>query len=328
MNLESVRELKSQFAAKSIVEGAVGAVHSLAVSAQSLVSLSQPQRTFALGIAPMGGAKFKLAVRVQRRSLEAGAVLAEIKRRAKGELDVRFVGRIFKRAKWHQKLCRPLRIGCSIGHFKITAGTLGCFVKSRKDGSIQILSNNHVLANENDAATGDAILQPGAFDGGTRTKHTIGALGRFVKLKPNGSNTVDAALATIKPSIKFDATLIKGLGKLAGLGPEILDEGALVHKLGRTTGLTRGRVTAFELDNVVVGYDMGNVRFDNQIEIEGADAVSFSQGGDSGSLVVDEDLRGVALLFAGGEVGGANGLGLTYASPVRAALDALKVDLV
>jgi len=27
----------------------------------------------------------------------------------------------------------------------------------------------------------------------------------------------------------------------------------------------------FELDNVVVGYDIGNLRFDNQIEIEGAD---------------------------------------------------------
>jgi hypothetical protein len=42
----------------------------------------------------------------------------------------------------------------------------------------------------------------------------------------------------------------------------------------RTTELTRGRATAFELDNVVVGYDLGNFRFDNQIEIE-SDIVGY-----------------------------------------------------
>ena len=67
---------------------------------------------------------------------------------------------------WYQKMTRPLRIGASIGHFKITAGTLGAFVRSRDDGSVLILSNNHVLANENKAKKGDHILQPGDFDGG------------------------------------------------------------------------------------------------------------------------------------------------------------------
>jgi hypothetical protein len=101
-----------------------------------------------------------------------------------------------------------------------------------------------------------------------------------------------------------------------------------VAKLGRTTGLTRGRVTAFELDNVVVGYDLGNLRFDDQIEIEGAGTDPFSDGGDSGSLIVDSDLRGVALLFAGGDQGGTNGRGLTYANPLQDVLDHLAVDLL
>ena len=115
---------------------------------------------------------------------------------------------------------------------------------------------------------------------------------------------------------------------MAGLGPDFVDEGTEVAKLGRTTGLTRGRVTAFELDNVVVNLDRGNVRFDNQIEVEGAGDEPFSAGGDSGSLIVDEDRRAVALLFAGGDLGGANGKGLTYANPIRAVLVALGVDLV
>ncbi len=70
------------------------------------------------------------------------------------------------------------------------------------------------------------------------------------------------------------------------------------------------------------------ITFDNQIEIEGAGSGAFSEGGDSGSLVVDADLKGVGLLFAGGEQGGSNGKGLTYANPLKNVLDALKVNLL
>ncbi|MEJ7591583.1 MAG: hypothetical protein WKF77_08540 [Planctomycetaceae bacterium] len=114
---------------------------------------------------------------------------------------------------------------------------------------------------------------------------------------------------------------------LKGLGSEFLDEGAIVRKVGRTTGETTGRVTAFELDNVVVDYDIGNLRFDNQIEIEGTGTKAFSDGGDSGSLIFDEGNLGVGLLFAGGDSGGSNNMGLTYANPLKAVLYALKVDL-
>ena len=69
------------------------------------------------------------------------------------------------------------------------------------------------------------------------------------------------------------------------------------------------------------------LRFDNQIEIEGAGNKAFSDSGDSGSLIVDAQQRAVGLLFAGGDVGGSNGKGLTYANPIGAVLDKLKVDL-
>jgi hypothetical protein len=119
------------------------------------------------------------------------------------------------------------------------------------------------------------------------------------------------------------------LGKLAGLGSEFLDVGAEVAKVGRTTGLTRGKITAFEMDNVVVEFDKGSLRrFDRQIEIEGDGVKAFSLGGDSGSLIVEAGTRlAIALLFAGTDLGGANDQGLTYAAPLRATLDALKVDL-
>jgi hypothetical protein len=72
--------------------------------------------------------------------------------------------------------------GVSIGHFKVTAGTLGTIVKDRTTSELFILSNNHVLANCNDAVPGDAILQPGAIDGGQNPADVVAKLERFVKL--------------------------------------------------------------------------------------------------------------------------------------------------
>lgn len=59
---------------------------------------------------------------------------------------------------------RPVTPGTSCAHYKVTAGTIGAFVEV--DGQTMILSNNHVLANTNDCKLGDAILQPGKYDGG------------------------------------------------------------------------------------------------------------------------------------------------------------------
>jgi delta-aminolevulinic acid dehydratase/porphobilinogen synthase len=56
-----------------------------------------------------------------------------------------------------------------VGHFNITAGTLGCLVKKTAvdDDEIFILSNNHVLADSNQAQIGNDIIEPSKLDGGT-----------------------------------------------------------------------------------------------------------------------------------------------------------------
>lgn len=73
--------------------------------------------------------------------------------------------------------------GVSIGHFKITAGTLGVMVRDKNTGDHFVLSNNHVLANSNDAAIGDPILQPGPIDGGLNPGDVVAHLERYVKLR-------------------------------------------------------------------------------------------------------------------------------------------------
>ena len=330
MNIDSARALKAQLVTKQLQPLTVAPkmAATLGVAARAFSELERFPRTMALGIVRKSKSDFQLAVRIQNRALEQSPQLEAIRKSAKGEVDVRYVGRVVKRAPWNQSRQRPLLIGASVGHFRITAGTLGCFVKTRSAGAPRILSNNHVLADENRGMKGDAVIQPGKYDGGKKAKDSIGALDNSVKLKGNGVNFVDAAIASIKQSVQFDSRTLRGLRELKGIGPDFLDAGDEVSKVGRTTEVTHGRVTAFELDNVVVAYDVGNLRFDNQIEIEGSGTGPFSQGGDSGSLIVDADCQAVALLFAGGDQGGTNGQGLTFANPIRAVFDALKIDLL
>ena len=177
------------------------------------------------------------------------------------------------------------------------------------------------------------ILQRAKFDGGKRPADGVARLSHWIRLKRRGSNFVDAAVATLNKGQAHDAQLLRELvggtnRKLKGLGPSFIDEGETVYKVGRTTGATKGRVTAFDLDNVVVNYDVGNLRFDGQIEIEGVGSASFSDGGDSGSLIVSSRMQAVALLFAGSDTGGRNGVGLTYANPIHRVLEELSATLL
>jgi hypothetical protein len=355
MRLESAQQLKQQLLRDILVpliarasklrsgaamagfkatSGMAGEVTPFGVGARPVDTLPHVQRSIALGVAPHSNG-YRLAIRLQRPSLRNSSLVEHVTRRARGEVDMRIVGRIDKRVKkpavlpWYQRNARPLVIGASVGHVKVTAGTLGCFVK--RASAVYLLSNNHVLANEDRAKSGDWIIQRARFDGGKHPADDVARLKYWIRLKKNGTNFVDAALGAIEQGIAYDASVLTGLvnGKdrqLAGIGPEFIDEGDVVYKVGRTTGATKGRVTAFDLDNVVINYDIGNLRFDGQIEIEGTGPGPFSDGGDSGSLIVNAGMQAIALLFAGSDSGGRNNMGLTYANPIYRVLKDLKAS--
>ena len=344
MQLDSARELKGSLARRILPSLAAPVLaRKLGVSARRMDTLGRGPATLALGITPRKKTDFSIAVRIQNRALDNGPQVDTIRRHARGEIDIRYVGPIAKHGRrrkqvarrqapvkppWHQAHNRPLRIGGSIGHFNITAGTHGCFVRDAGDARTYLLSNNHVLADENRARPADPILQPGPFDRGHNPDDAVATLARFVRLTPAGPNRLDCALALLDDDSDYDYQRLRGIGKLAGLAEGLLDHGTRVAKLGRTTGKTAGKVTAFELDNVVVAYDIGNLRFDDQIEMEGAQDEPFSRGGDSGALIVNEHREGVGLLFAGSDHGGSNGLGLTYGNPLGAVLHGLMADLL
>lgn len=244
-----------------------------------------------------------------------------ITERAAGEVSVRIVGRVAKQA-WTRAKQRPLLLGCSLGHVNITAGTLGAIVRQPGDDRHRMLSNNHVLANEDLGQPGDEILQPGRFDHGVSPADACAHLETAVPLTSTG-NLVDAAVALAAEGIGVDPTTLTGLGALAGVRAAPLGGGERVFKVGRTTQVTEGVVSAFDVDNLPVEFDKGILTFDDQIEISpAAGAGPFSLGGDSGSLIVDEELRAVALLFAG------NDLDVTYANPISTVLALLGVKIV
>ena len=327
MRLDSVRELKA-----TLTQSVVRRIPTLRLPAPArrVTDVESVSPTVALGVAPAPGRRggFQLAVRVQHRAVEE--YVDAIRRASRREADVRYVGPVVKRQRPpERRRQRPVRIGVSVGHHAITAGTLGCFARRGRSGLLQVLSNNHVLADENRAALGDPILQPGRADGGRAPRDVIASLATFVRLRSTSANEVDCALAVLHEGVPADPTALGEGGRLSGVVEEVTGEDEIVEKIGRTTGHTTGRVTAFELDNVIVGYDAGPLRFDNQIEIEGTADAAFSAGGDSGSLVFTSGAhRALGLVFAGSDQGGTNGQGLTYCNPMTTVLRRLRASLV
>lgn len=245
---------------------------------------------------------------------------------------------------------RPVPGGVSLGHFRITAGTFGAVVRDNNTQTRLILSNNHVLANSNDASIGDAIIQPGAADGGVNPGDVIAHLERFcpidfglqestcniadsvaalvtagahmigsqhqlkaLKVRAQATNLVDAAVARpVSDDIILDEIL--EIGEVSGTTSASL--GLSVRKSGRSTGFTTGTITVLDA-TVTVSYGTNKTAtFEDQI-ITGA----MSAPGDSGSLLVDGgSQQAVGLLFAGSDQ-------TTIHSPIQAVLDCLNVTI-
>lgn len=191
------------------------------------------------------------------------------------------------------------------GH--IIVGTLGCFVKQSSSIGIAMLSNNHVLAGENRGVNGDRILQSGSSQ--FNPVMLAGELESYVPLKPSPKgasisagnvllNDVDAALATIVDANYLQAYLpTKSAPSPKGVAKAAVND--LVHKVGRTTGLTYGVVRQIGTIVGPVGYGVGECWFRQSIVIEGVNGTTFSDHGDSGSAIVRDDGMLVGLLYAG-----------------------------
>jgi hypothetical protein len=228
----------------------------------------------------------------------------------------------------HRFRMRPAPGGISVGHFNITAGTLGCLavgLNAPRNGRLMILSNNHVLANSNNASLGDCICQPGPADGGRCPQDQIAILEKFIPINFSGGvNFVDCATGWAWPDrVRRELVYLSGGSPVffrVGSSPVAPAVGMTVGKSGRTTQLRMGRVTAINVSvNVNFAGRIGHFR--DQISIVGTSG-DFSAGGDSGSLVWQwaTGLAPVGLLFAGGG-------GTTFANRIPRVLSALDIRI-
>lgn len=231
---------------------------------------------------------------------------------------------------------RPIKLGTSGGNINdrssmyCCSGTLGALVQA---GDMKfILSNNHVLARTNLASVGDPVNQPGQIDQNCGQQGHVANLTDFVtiRFKKGRSapiNKIDAAIALVVDGTVDPNGAIIDIGRLSS-ETAAAQLGQAVKKSGRTTGLTSGTVTDIGVTvDVAYSKSCGGggtqvARFNNQIIITSSDG-PFSAGGDSGSLIVEDQAvqpRAVGLLFAGSS-------SYTIANPIDAVLNAFGVSM-
>src|SRR5258708_12184443 len=148
MRLDAVGERKKLLRAplkKTFgVRAAAGRTASRAVA--SAAALRREIRSYFLGVSARGKKTYRLAVRLQDHALERSELVDRIVAKARGEVDVRYVGSIRARAKpWYRSRQRPLLIGSSTGFLAsgfIMAGPLGGFVRAGASSATSLPSNN------------------------------------------------------------------------------------------------------------------------------------------------------------------------------------------
>lgn len=214
------------------------------------------------------------------------------------------------------KQATPIQLGTSGGwrydlaNGYCCGGTLGSLVQK---GSTQyIMSNYHVF--ESDivtggngivAKTGDYIIQPGLIDvncsaGGAQNVATL------VKISSLPNSNVDVGVATVISGMVSSDGAILEIGTLSA-NTVAASINQAVKKSGRTTGLTRSKISGLNAtvsvtyENECAGGTAFTKTFTGQIVIANKGS-KFLNSGDSGSLMVedvDTNPRAVGLLFAG-----------------------------
>jgi len=190
-------------------------------------------------------------------------------------------------------------------------GTLGSLIQI---GNTQyVLSNYHVLyadivngGNGRTASAGDPVIQPGLIDVGCQA----GNAQNVATLVNNGGTlpgaNVDAGIAAVINGMVDTSGAILNVGTISSsiVGASV---NQAVKKMGRTTGLSRSKVSSLNAtisvayDNECAGGAAFTKTYTGQIVIQNKGS-KFLAGGDSGSLMVEDvstNPRAVGLLYAG-----------------------------
>ena len=198
---------------------------------------------------------------------------------------------------------RPLTGGVQITG-TLGAGTFGCIATDQKDGNTVLLSCRHVIG----GTAGDSVFQPDSVPA-----DLIGTVKRgFV------DDFIDAAIADIDPAIPTTGDEIQGLflnlsNHVAGVTEPVA--GMRVFKMGRTTGLTDGKIVDADA-TTSIAYDppIGTKTLKRGILVQctkvsgcccctcnvADKSRNFADNGDSGSALLSDQRMAVGLVVSKG----------------------------
>jgi hypothetical protein len=243
----------------------------------------------------------------------------------------------------------PIKLGTSGGwgydlaNGYCCGGTLGSLIKIGE--TKYILSNYHVLyadivngGNGITAQSGDPVIQPGLIDVACNANNAQ----PVATLITNGGSLTPPS----SPSVNIDAGIAQVSSGMVNADGEILNIGKIssqtvgafmnqkVKKMGRTTGLSRAAVSGLNgtvsitYSNECAGGTAFTKTFTGQI-ITTNDRCRFLNGGDSGSLMVEDEEtnpKAVGLLFAGSSI--CNRFSVGIANPINDVLTHFKATMV
>lgn len=276
----------------------------------------------AVGIDDAGNTS--LLVYVDQESNKAGEAVRNLPRDIRGVgVQVQFTDKFRAMARppgggvsHTAKQTPPIQMGTSGGwRFDLAngfccGGTLGSLVLI--GGQQHILSNYHVLeadivsgGNSRVAQTGDPVIQPALIDVNCNAA-TAQDVATLVKKNALPGSNVDCAVAQVIPGMVNSSGAILEIGTISSQTIAASLNQA-VKKSGRTSGLTRAKVTGLNAtvnityENECAGGTAFTKTFTGQI-VTSNNGSKFLKGGDSGSLMVQDvatNPRAVGLLFAG-----------------------------
>jgi hypothetical protein len=232
----------------------------------------------------------------------------------------------------------PIQLGTSGGwrydlaNGYCCGGTLGSLIQvgSQK----RILSNYHVFeadivsgGNGRVATTGDYIIQPGLIDVSCNAANAQN-VATLVKTSSLPGSNVDCSSATIITGMVNTTGAILEVGTISATTIAASVNQA-VKKSGRTTGLTRSKVSGLNAtisvtyENECAGGTAFTKTFTGQILVANSRS-KFLSGGDSGSLMVQDvttNPKAIGLLFAGSTT-------IAVANPINSVLSFLGATMV
>ncbi|MFZ1684038.1 MAG: hypothetical protein WAU88_07880 [Candidatus Zixiibacteriota bacterium] len=232
----------------------------------------------------------------------------------------------------------PIQMGTSGGWAKDLAngyccgGTLGALINV--GGTLRVLSNYHVLeadivsgGNGTVATTGDNVIQPGLIDVNCSAA-SAQVVAKLVKTSSLPGSNVDCSSANIVSGMVNPNGSILEIGTLTS-ATIAASVGQAVKKSGRTTGLTRSKVSGLNAtisvsyENECAGGTAFTKTFTGQILVTNTRS-KFLGSGDSGSLLVQDvttNPRAIGLLFAGST-------SIAVANPINSVLSFLGATMV